>query len=266
MAATLRTPGTSRRSGGVEGRAMSALPARVSTITYPESDGKPMGETDAHRREIAQLIEMLEQYYADQGDVYVSGNLMFYYEEGEPASVVSPDVFVVRGVPKGLRRVYKLWEERHAPAVVIEITSRSTRLEDKGTKRALYAMLGVREYFLFDPLAEYLRPPLQGFTLAGDEYAAIAPEPGGALVSRELGMRLARVDNQLQLTELASGRRLLRPAELDVARRQAEQQTQVEADARRRAEQQTRAETEARRQAEAEIERLRAEIERLKQQ
>ena len=47
--------------------------------------------------------------------------------------------------------------------MVFEITSRGTRLEDLGTKRALYAMLGVREYFLYDPLGEYLQPPLQGY-------------------------------------------------------------------------------------------------------
>src|SRR5215216_2131345 len=129
-------------------------------IEYPESDGKPLGETDAHRREILAIIAMLEQFFAEHANVYVSGNLMFYYEQGTPSAVVSPDVFIVKGVPKGLRRAYKLWEEKQAPVVVFEISSRSTRIEDKGNKRALYAMLGVREYFLFDPLSEYLLPPL----------------------------------------------------------------------------------------------------------
>ena len=113
---------------------------------YPESDGKPLGETDVHRREIAQIIEMLMLFFQSVADVYISGNLMFYYEEGNPGAVVSPDVFVVKGVPQGLRRTYKLWEEKYPPVAVFEITSRSTRLEDKGNKRALYAMLGVREY------------------------------------------------------------------------------------------------------------------------
>ena len=117
---------------------------------------------------------------------------MFYYEQGNPSAVVSPDVFVVKGVPKGLRRTYKLWEEQQPPVVVFEMTSRSTRLEDKGNKRALYAMLGVREYFMFDPLAEYLKPPLQGFRLLGEEYIAIDQAEDGSLISQELGLRLFR--------------------------------------------------------------------------
>jgi hypothetical protein len=40
-------------------------------------------------------------------NVYVSGNLMVYYVEGHPEISVSPDVFVVKGVPSGQRRVYK---------------------------------------------------------------------------------------------------------------------------------------------------------------
>jgi len=141
-------------------------------IEYPESDGKPVGETDVHRREILHTIETLERHFRDAPDIYVSGNLMFYYEESNPSAVVSPDVFVVKGVRKGLRRTYKLWEEGVAPCVLIEMTSRSTRLEDKGNKRALYALLGVREYFLFDPLGEYLKPPLQGFTLVDSRATA----------------------------------------------------------------------------------------------
>src|SRR6185503_13833441 len=103
------------------------VPVPLHEIDYPESDGKPLGETDTHRREIMAIIAMLEQYFADATDVYISGNLMFYYEEGDPTAVTSPDVFVVRGVPKHERRTYKLWEEKQAPVTVFEITSRSTR-------------------------------------------------------------------------------------------------------------------------------------------
>jgi Uma2 family endonuclease len=268
-------------------------------IEYPESDGKPVGETDVHRREILHTIETLERHFRDAPDIYVSGNLMFYYEEGNPSAVVSPDVFVVKGVRKGLRRTYKLWEEGVAPCVVIEMTSRSTRLEDKGNKRALYAQLGVREYFLFDPLGEYLKPPLQGFTLVDGEYAALPVESDGGIISRELGLKLYRDETVLRLFDLASGREVVRTEDLsDVlqqtlarvhqaeeqarltaeqarlaaeqaqreadARRLAEEQAQREADARRLAEEQAQREADARRRAEAEIERLRAELQRLR--
>jgi len=85
--------------------------------------------------------------------------MLLYHEEGNPAACVAPDVFVVQGVAKRERCTYRLWEEGQPPAVVFEITSRGTRLEDLGTKRALYAMLGVQEYFLYDPLGSIYSYP-----------------------------------------------------------------------------------------------------------
>src|SRR5262245_47290220 len=102
----------------------TTLSLPLQRIEYPESDSKPLGGNEARGRGFLAIIEMLEQYLAANSVIYISGNLMFYYEEGEPGSVVSPDVFVVKGVPKGLRRTYKLWEEKQPPAVVFEITSR----------------------------------------------------------------------------------------------------------------------------------------------
>src|SRR5262249_31290833 len=96
----------------------TTLAPPLQRIEYPESDGKPLGEPDAHRREILAIIAMLEHYFAANAEVYISGNLMLYYEEGNPGAVVSPDVFVVKGVPKKERRTYKLWEEGRPPAVV----------------------------------------------------------------------------------------------------------------------------------------------------
>jgi Uma2 family endonuclease len=233
-------------------------------IEYPESDGKPLGETDTHRREILAIIAMLEQHFAANADVYISGNLMFYYEKGEPSAVVSPDVFVVKGVPKRERRTYKLWEEQRAPAIIFEITSRSTRLEDKGNKRELFALLRVQEYFLFDPLAEYLKPPLQGFTLRGDEYVAITPDVDGAFVSAELGLLIYRDGAYLRLIDRATNQPLLRPSEQDAARRAAEERTRAAEAHIRAAEAHIRAAEERARTAEDELERLRAELARLR--
>jgi Uma2 family endonuclease len=88
---------------------------------------------------------------------------------------VAPDIFVLQGVSKGERQTYKLWVEGQSPSVIFEITSRGPHLEDLGTKRALYAMLGMHEYFLYDPLGAYLRPPLQGYQLRQGEYERVLP-------------------------------------------------------------------------------------------
>ena len=73
-------------------------------IYYPESDGEPMAETDTHRKQMVYLIEALDDYFRDDPQVYVAGNLLLYYEEGDPRQVVAPDVFVVKGVPPLARR------------------------------------------------------------------------------------------------------------------------------------------------------------------
>ncbi len=218
-------------------------------IYYPESDGKPMAETDLHWLETVELTWMLQIRYDDRPDVYVASDLLIYIEEGNPSAAVAPDVFVVFGVAKELRRVYKLWEEGVVPAVAIELTSRKTQVEDRRTKMAVYARLGVPEYFLYDPEADYLRPPLQGYRWFNGTYEPIAPGADGALRSESLGLDLRLIDGRLQLFDVASGVRLRRAKEREAALEVAEAAVTWE---RARAE-----------QAEAELARLRAELARL---
>src|SRR5207248_9202588 len=135
---------------------------RMSEIEYPTGDGKPMAETEIHRNDATDLIQSLEDYYAHEPRICISGNLLMYYEEGDRRKHVSPDVFVVRGVEKRERIHYLVWKEGKGPDLVIEITSKTTRREDKKKKWELYRdILGVSEYFLFDPTEDYLKPPLQ---------------------------------------------------------------------------------------------------------
>jgi Uma2 family endonuclease len=190
------------------------LPESLEPIEYPESDGKPAAETQAHFNVITMLVTLLTEYFRHVVDVFVAGNLMFYFEKEDPQAGISPDVFVVKGLDKKLRCVYKLWEEGRVPSVAIEITSKGTRLEDKGNKKAVYAAIGVQEYFLFDPLAEYLEPSLQGFRLRGDEYERIVPNNDGSLHSQELGLCLYREGPMLRLYEAATGDKLMTIAEL----------------------------------------------------
>jgi Uma2 family endonuclease len=185
-------------------------------VHYPESDGKPMAETDLHRDEMNRLITTLQAAFAERSDVYVSGNLLLYYEEGNPRRSVAPDVFVVFGILKHRREIYKLWDEGEAPSVVIEVTSRTTRREDLGRKRDLYARLGVREYYLYDPRfprLQYLNPPLQGSVLVQGTYVRMAPDDTGALTSSVLGMRLQLIDGLLHLFDARTGARFLSPVE-----------------------------------------------------
>ena len=190
----------------------------LKSVEYPESDGQPMGETDKHRQMMIDLIEALKTYFAAQPEVYVSGNLMCYYEENNPTNSISPDVFVVRGAAKHERRIYKFWEEP-VPNVVLEISSKKTRKDDLQKKKDLYAWLGVREYFVFDP--EYkLQPPLRAFRLHGQELVAEIVHQN-RVWSDELGLELVNDGSTLRLWNPEAGEFLRTHAE-EAAARQAE--------------------------------------------
>ena len=75
----------------------------VAEIHYPESDGEPMAETDLHRDWMFRIIDILQQRFEGQ-QVYVSGNLLLYFVEGDPTKSVAPDTLVVKGVAPGHRR------------------------------------------------------------------------------------------------------------------------------------------------------------------
>ena len=168
-------------------------PAAVP-IHYPSSDGKPMAENDAQRDAIMYGISALTRHFRDRRDVYVSGDLLIHYEEGNPRVSIAPDIFVVFGVEKRRRLNYKLWEEGQAPAFVLEVASPSTWREDIGPKRSVYARLGVREYWQYDPLGVHLRARLQGERLTPSGYvrqpAATAPDGTLTLRSETLGLEL----------------------------------------------------------------------------
>jgi len=203
-------------------------------IEYPAADGKPMAETDTHRDVMVYLIEALKARFQADPQVYVAGNLFIYYEQGDPHSRVAPDVFVVFGAPRRLRRVYKLWEEGAVPAVIIEVSSRGTRGEDLWEKRGLYEFLGVDEYFLFDPLDEYLRPPLQGYRLSEGAYEqleAVRDAQGEwRLASQRLGLELRTQGDLLRLYDPVRGEELPTPLEaVENARREAGRRQQAEA-------------------------------------
>ena len=146
----------------------SRLSPRV--IDYPSSDGKPMTESEAQFLPLTYAALALREHFEQRGDVYVGANMFLYFEENNPRAVVAPDVFVVVGAPKHVRDSYLLWNEPKGPDFVLEITSRSTRHQDQGRKKRIYASLGVGEYFLFDPTGDYLRPRLQGFVLRQGRY------------------------------------------------------------------------------------------------
>ena len=159
-----------------------------AAVYYPESDGLPMGETELHQDWMIRILHWMRYRYRNQ-TVYSASNLLLYYVEGQPTRLVVPDVFVVPNCEKHRRLVFKTWEEGCVPAVVIEVTSKTTRTKDEVDKLTIYEEIGVQEYFLYDPTEEYLSPPLKGFHLVDGVMHDMNPTCEG-LVSQTLGLEL----------------------------------------------------------------------------
>jgi Uma2 family endonuclease len=226
----------------------------ITTDGYPTSDGKPMAETDHHRLLMTALIESLTDHFAADDDTYVSGNLLLFYEEGNRRRHVSPDVMVVFGVPKHPRLHYKTWVEGKGPDAVIELTSATTKREDRTKKWTLYRdVMKVPEYFLFDPFGDYLNPRFQGFRLVRGEYKEMK-FAGGRLRSRKLGLELEAVEDDLRLFDPKTG------AFVPTRGERVEAAKEIADEEKRRA----NAERNARLRAEAENDRLRSELDELK--
>ena len=217
---------------------MSAIPLEQE-VEYPTSDGQPMAETTLHRKVMADLIEALERHFAGTPDVWVGGNLFLCYRKGDPSAALAPDVLLAKGVTKWDRPNYLLWEET-APSLVVEVTSRKTRREDRGKKRDIYERIGVEEYVLFDPYGDWLRPRLQGFRLEGGRYEPMTPAEDGSLASRTTGLILRPEGERLRLFDPAAGRPLLWTDELEGARAAAEAALAEERAARRKLEERLR--------------------------
>ncbi|MFN8494057.1 MAG: Uma2 family endonuclease [Caldilineaceae bacterium] len=247
---------------------LKVKPPLTEPVEYPEGDGKPMAESDLHREIMFYIIHLLQRFFAGQR-VYVSGNLLVYYEKGDPYKVVAPDCFVVREIDPQRRPTYKIWEEGKGPEVVFEVSSKSTKRVDLNAKMRLYAELGVHEYFIYDPTRDYLNPPLAAYVLTGNRYTPMQPlvEHPSTIATPQyrssiLGLRLALDDdNRLQFFDTITGERLLTD---DEARQQAEQERQqAEQLAKQALTRATQAENNLA-AVEAENARLRAALERLR--
>jgi hypothetical protein len=183
--------------------------------------------------------------------------MFLYYQEGNKYANKAPDVMLVKGVDGAYERdSFKTWVEGTVPAVVIEVSSKSTWIEDMVIKASLYARLGVKEYFIFDPLQEYLSSQLIGFRLIDDEYVQLPAGEDGGIDCEEMEVRLIPNGRFLFVTDLRTGK------DIPALEREYEALAAIESelqDMTRRAEQ----EAQRAAQTEAENQRLRALLEQL---
>ena len=94
---------------------MASPPLAAAKVHYPSSDGRPIAESDFQRTPLIYAVDRLRHHFRGRRDVYVSGNLLLYYQKGNPRAAVAPDVFVVLGVSNADRSSYRLGRSPRGP-------------------------------------------------------------------------------------------------------------------------------------------------------
>lgn len=246
---------------------MSTGTTGKKTIVYPETDGKPLPDGEYQAPLYIEVVGTLRTHFRNRAGVHVNGNTMFYYEEGNPRRVISPDCYVAFNVDVEIilrNNTYLLWEMGKPPDFVLEIGSPSTARNDLGSKRDLYARLGVGEYWRFDGTGQdFYLEPLAGEYLEDGVYHRfeLHREPDGMVWghSPTLNLDLCWDNGRLRYYDPVSETWLMNQEEEQVAR----QAAQADLEAKRAA---VEAERAARQAAEARVEELEAEVHRLRSQ
>ncbi len=137
----------------------------LASVEYPDSDGEPMADNTLQWDTIAYLVTAIRRWYADRTDVFVAGDLLWYFEEGNPKARLAPDCMVAIGRPSGYRGSYRQWVEGGVcPQVVFEVLSPNNTFVEMRHKYETYARVGCLEYYLIDPYERRVT----GFVRSGD--------------------------------------------------------------------------------------------------
>ncbi len=132
---------------------VASIPVDITdAVIYPDCDGNPMSDNTKQFRWIVTIKENLELLFADDPNVFVAGDLLWYPVEGNNKLRQAPDTMVAIGRPKGDRGSYQQWKEDNiAPQVVFEILSPGNRAGEMKQKLNFYEQYGVQEYYVYDP-------------------------------------------------------------------------------------------------------------------
>jgi hypothetical protein len=108
------------------------------------------------------------------------------------------------------------------------VTSRGTSSIDIVDKPVIYERMGVQEYFLYDPTASYLDPPLQGYRMTNGSLHQIA-ETNGRLRCETLGVELFLREDDLVIVDTKTGVEQLTKADAEELAREQAERMQLEA-------------------------------------
>ena len=144
---------------------MATTNERLREVDYPTSDGKPMAETQLHAQVMIDLIETLQDRFANDPKSMSGAICCSITRRAIPASTSLPTCSWSAASPSSLLGSSPGLEEGKAPDLVVEITSKTTRREIEQEAEPLSRRAEGPRAFQFDPTEDYLKPPLQGHRL-----------------------------------------------------------------------------------------------------
>jgi colicin import membrane protein len=249
------------------------VPLTLEDVLHPQfGDVHVLG--DAHVHDCTYLLNVLEDRLAGDRSAKVLSDCGIYWDK-PGLKHHSPDLAVIFGVKQR-----KKWETFHVktekvrPSLIVEVTSRSTRVNDVKTKVKEYAQAGVPHYVIADvhQVKKKRRITLIRYGLDGEAYQPVPLDEHGRAWLEPVGLWLGVTtdpetgDDRLVLIDPATNEeigdytavRQARDAEAKLKRAATEQA--------RAATEQAEVEARARIIAEAEVRELKAEIRRLRGQ
>jgi Uma2 family endonuclease len=252
-----------------DGTIVDRIPLTLDDLLDPQLDDE-IPQSTQHFRLTLDLFDLLERYFASREDVKVVSDMkMLWGIPGLPGP--SPDVAVIPEVWSDDEdwESFDVQRKGTRPCLIIEVVSSldmETRRLDYEKKVLVYEQAGIPEYLIYDPPSSYTqgRLLLTGYQLGADgHYGRIEPDTCGLLHSETIGLLFGVAEDgrkPLVIKEVP-GKRLLTGKE---AAKKARERAQAAEERARAAEGRAQSESEARKVTEAELARLRAELERLK--
>ena len=199
---------------------------QTSEIIYPDSDGLPMSDNTKQFRWIVVIQQNLEWLFANDTNIFVAGDLLWYPVEGNNSICQAPDIMVAFGRPKSDRGSYMQWKEDNiAPQVVFEILSPGNTQAEMNKKLLFYDRYGVEEYYIYnpdkndfsgcvrsesglgtiDPIDNWVSPRLGvRFDISGEELQLYRPDGGNFASYVALQTRLQEAEASLEQERVRS--------------------------------------------------------------
>ena len=161
-----------------------------AALEYNPDEPEPMPDAMEQEFVVQEILGIMHSRFTGfktRPDVFLSSNTILCYDPTNLNVRRQPDIYLAFGVDQGAirrRRIYLPWEAGKPPDLALEVGSESTGAKDTRVKPAVYATIGIREYWRFDPSGgEHHGEPMSGWVLRDGAYhpVELTTAPDGIL-------------------------------------------------------------------------------------